>query len=195
MDKRLMIYKIFANLICSEFNDKLTHEVKYSYDGNNVEIWLKGYPLYPSKQLGSVIIILPIDYITIRSGAVKYKDLQQGSVRIYQEYIGKAFAHAHVWNCGEPCWDHIPIKDIQTLFTRFVHTLFLTNVTSDSVTKGIRCPDSIMTVGKTHTESLRISREHHKVILNRIGLRSVDLKMLPIRFNNKYGKTLQQILK
>ena len=85
MDKRIEIYKLFANQICNELRNKISYDVKYSYDGNKVEIWLHGYPLYPSKRLGDVIISLPINYISVQGGSIRYNSINQASVGFYQE--------------------------------------------------------------------------------------------------------------
>ena len=201
MDKRIEIYKLFANQICNELRNKISYDVKYSYDGNKVEIWLHGYPLYPSKRLGDVIISLPINYISVQGGSIRYNSINQASVGFYQENTMKAFAHPHVWNSGQPCWDHVPKSNINDLFVYIVNSLLLTNVTKDSLERGHPCPDSIMVSNGGYRRPLQeiynISVEHSKFIQTKLGLniRELELSKLFLRFNSKFNHCLSMIIK
>ena len=201
MDKLLEIYKLFAYLICIELKNKLTYEVKYSQNKDKIEIWLHGYPLYPSKVLGDIIITLPINYISIQGEIIRYKSIGQSSVGFYQEYIGKGFAHPHVWNNGQPDWDHVPKTRIDDLFVYFFNSLLLTNITKDSLEIGHPCPDSIMVIENNKCRNMKevyqLCKEHSEFIQDKLKLNIIDLDLpfLNQRFNNKFNYYLSLIFR
>ncbi len=196
-DKRLDIFKIFAVQICSWFEDKLTFDVKYSADGNNVEIWLHGYPLYPSKKLGNIIFVLPASYISVGSSqGVRFGKIGQAHIKFYQERIGKCFAHPHVWGSGEPCWNHIDKSNPVDLYCSLVHTLLLTNVTKNSLEIGKPCPDSAMRA-TTYALILDEAKKHQKIIKSKLKLPNdaFELGTLGMIFNNRLSASINIILR
>jgi hypothetical protein len=142
MGKDLEILQAAVNFISNWFDGALRGIACYS--GNDVQLVFSGYSLYPSGKKGDVIFCLPSDYVTVSSTGVKYRELSQAEVRFCQGDAKTAFAHPHIWNSGQPCWDHHNRKAITDLFVYMLNTMLYTNANMHSLNVGHPCPDSVM---------------------------------------------------
>jgi len=193
MDKKLQIILAAVNFLCNWFDGKLVGSV--GYVGNGIELRFKGYALYPQGNLGDVIIRLPVDYITVSSNGIKYRELQQKDVGIFQERIGVAFVHPHVWGSGEPCWGGHVRKTITDLFVYFLNTLLYTNANAESLRVGRPTPDSKM-YNQNYSLILSEVEKQKKNLVSKMSLpRDIfDTKHFNVAFVKKIEEAQRRIL-
>jgi len=189
MDKKLEILQAAVNFVCNWFDGKLVGTAKYV--GNGVELKFKGYALYPLGRLGDVIIHLPLDYVTVSSGVVRYRDLQQRDVGFFQESVGNAFVHPHVWKSGEPCWGGHSRKSIVDLFVYFLNTMLYTNANADSLRVG--GPTDSQMKNADYSLILREVDKQKKTLVTTMALpRDIFDTMY---FNVKFAKDMEMALR
>lgn len=159
-DYSMDLAKIAANIVTDIMGFGLTAETRYSSDGNNIIMEFDGYPLRGSRRKGKVFVQFPRSTFYVRKGDVHFTPIQQAQCRYYQEEIGKQFAHPHVYNNGQACWDTGKRERATDFIANIVETLSLQNVTKDSVTVGL-CASGIMGV---KMEALKNAQQQQKAV-------------------------------
>lgn len=194
MSKNLEILQAAVNFVCNWFDGKLTGTAKYA--GNHIELRFNGYALYPTGKRGDVIIRLPSDYITVSSGGIKYRPISQREVGFFQETVGTAFIHPHVWPSGQPCWDNQQRKSIVDLFVNFLNTMLYTNANAHSLQEGKPCPGSKMVEGD-HSWILREVAKQKENLQTKMGLpRDIfDTKFFNVKFARDIEAAQRDIMK
>ena len=194
MDKKLDILQSAVNFICNWFDGKLTGTAKYV--GNDIELRFSGYAVYPRGK-GDVIIRLPSGYVTVSSSTgIKYRPLFQREVGFYQERVGKAFVHPHVWASGQPCWDSHQRKSIVDLFVYFLNTMLYTNANEESLRVGRPVPDSTM-YNQNHSSILGAVSAQKQNLMKNMGLPHdiFDTKYFNIKFARDMEEAQKEIMR
>jgi len=196
MDKKLGIMQAATSFLCDWFNGKLIGTVAYA--GNDIELQFTGYALYPTGEKGKVIIRLPSDYVTVSSitGDVKYRPLYQREVGFYQEKVGTAFVHPHIWDSGVPCWDSHQRKSIIDLFVYFLNTLLYTNVNAKSLRVGKPVPDSKMYNSDYSLILREVDKQKNRLVtVMNLSLNIFDTKYFNVKFARNIDTAVRLIMK
>lgn len=140
MDHSLNLTRKAASIIDELMGSCMSPSVYYNGDGNTIIMEFHNYPIYGSgkEKTGNVYLKMPASTFGIRNGKVVFKRLAQADCRFYQNIIGKAFAHPHVFNDGHPCWNGGDRSRAVDFICNIVETFCLTNVTKDSIYIGHR---------------------------------------------------------
>jgi len=152
--------KIATNIVNDVLGFGMTADTRYSPDGNSIIMEFDGYPLWGSRRKGKVFVQFPSNTFYMRKGNIHFTAIQQAQCRFYQEEMGKQFAHPHVYNDGQPCWDRGKRERATDFIANIVETLSLQNVTKDSVTIGL-CASGIMGV---KMEALKNAQKQQKTV-------------------------------
>lgn len=165
MDISLELWRVAAGIL--EDVTKLHTSVTYTPDANRVRITFYNYPLYGGGGSGSgpVCVEVPRDTLTYRGGMVRFKTVSQAHCRFYQEKIGKALLHPHIYNDGHPCWHDGQRNSFPDFLSTVIAELFLTNVTHDSVTIG-KCASGVMGV---RADALRNAQRQHALLVRALS--------------------------
>lgn len=158
----LGLWKVAAGIL--EEVTKLRTGVNYTPDENRVRITFFNYPLYGGGS-GPVCVEVPRDTLTYRGGMVRFKTVSQSHCRFYQEKIGKALLHPHIYNDGHPCWHDGQRNSLPDFLSTVIEELFLNNVSNDSVTKG-KCASGVMGV---RADALRNAQRQHALLVRALS--------------------------
>ena len=145
MDHSENLTKRAASIIDDLLGSGMSPEVSYSVDGNSIIMEFHNYPVYRSKKgkTGNVYVVIPASTFKIRNGKVVFERLAQTDCKFYQNRIGEAFAHPHIFSDGHPCWHGGDRSRAVDFICNVVETLSLTNVTNASITIGHRASGSM----------------------------------------------------
>ncbi len=168
-DYSMALAKIAANIIVDVMGNTLTAETYYSADGNDIITEFRGYPLYGQNKTGTVFWQYPRSTFYVRKKNVCITPIQQSQCRYFQEFIGKQFAHPHVFTSGIPCWDKSSRERVPDYLASTAETLTLQNVTRDSVLVGI-CASGVMGV---RLEALENAEKHQKKVLETLKCKPI----------------------
>ena len=64
---------------------------------------------------------------------IVYKPLDQFSIRLYQERLGRGFTHPHIYPTGQPDWDHSNVCSATDLIVKLIETITLQNINEQSL--------------------------------------------------------------
>lgn len=163
MDRSLELWQVAAGILQDVTN--LSISVGYTPDANRVRITFYNYPLYGGGGSGPVCVEIPRDTLTYRGGMVRFKTVCQSHCRFYQEKIGKALSHPHIYNDGHPCWNDGERNSLPDFLSTVIEELFLNNVSNDSVTKG-KCASGVMGV---RADALRNAQRQHALLVRALS--------------------------
>ena len=151
MDHSLNLTKKAASIIDELMGSSMSPLVYYGADGNTIIMEFHNYPLYGYNRhiVGNVYVQIPASTFSIRNGKIVFKRLAQTDCRFYQNKLGEAFAHPHVFNDGHPCWHGGDRSRVVDFICNIVETFCLTNVTHDSIYIGHRA-SGIMANDEAH---------------------------------------------
>ncbi|MBQ1250967.1 MAG: hypothetical protein IIY00_05160 [Clostridia bacterium] len=166
-DTSLSLARVAAAIVCDVMGPGLTGTCTYSSDGNHILMQFDGYPFYGStfRRRGAVYVQIPRNTFYLRRSDICFTKLQQAQCRYYQEKVGTAFKHPHVFESGQPCWQGGERNRAVDLIANICETLALNNVTNSSVTIGL-CASGCMGTG---ADALRNARKHQQTVMETLG--------------------------
>lgn len=127
-DLTLECSKVVADIVTTLIDKNLKYSVYSVGFDQSVLIQIDNYPLWESESLGSVYIMLKRNTFYRKGRNIAYKPLDQFSIRLYQERLGRQFAHPHIYPTGQPDWDHSKICSATDLIVKLIETITLQNI-------------------------------------------------------------------
>lgn len=132
-DLTLGCSRVVADVVTTLIDKNLECSIYRVGFDQSVVIEIDNYPLWESESPGSVYIMLKRNTFYRKGRNIVYKPLDQFSIRLYQERLGRQFAHPHIYPTGQPDWGHSKVCSATDLIVKLIETLTLQNVDGKSL--------------------------------------------------------------
>lgn len=132
-DLTLECSKVIADIVTTLINKNLKYSAYNVGFDQSIVIEIDNYPLWESESPGSVYIMLKRNTFYRKGRSIAYKPLDQFSIRLYQDRLGKQFAHPHIYPTGQPDWDYSKVCSATDLIVKLIETLTLQNIDEQSL--------------------------------------------------------------
>ena len=129
----LLVYGALADTVRMYFENRVDVTVKQK--GSIILITIAELPLY-REGTGPVTMQLPAGLVEVTKDKVGFRYGIRGNAVTFKTAGDKAFPHAHIWDSGTPCWNDMPISNLQGLFCVLVNTVTWMNISIDSFAHG-----------------------------------------------------------